>query len=178
MTTSTDVFESQRLTARLWTLDDVEAAFAMYGDAETMRYIGDGATQPDLAAARVLLSEVLKRNSHYRSGLGSWAVVEKATGKVVGNVILKPLAPKLCDVEVGWHLVKTVWGKGYAAEIARVIVEQGLKTVKLEEIIAVVLPGNTRSVAVTRKVGMKPMGQTQKYYDRTLDWFRITAADL
>ena len=68
MTTSTDVYESERLTARLWTLDDVEAAFAMYGDAETMRFIGDGATQPDLAAARVLLSEVLKRNAQRPTG--------------------------------------------------------------------------------------------------------------
>ena len=34
------VFETDRLRARSWTLDDVEAAHAMYSDSEVVRYIG------------------------------------------------------------------------------------------------------------------------------------------
>ena len=172
-------FETQRLHARAWSVDDVEDALAMFGDTETMRFIGNGATWKDLADGRQRLADVIKRNSHLRDGLGSWALVDKATHKVMGNIVLKPIPPALADVEVGWHLNRACWGQGYAAEMARVIVEHGLKTVKLDEIIAVIQPGNSRSVAVTRKIGLMPRGQTTKYYEgMTLDLFGITLADL
>ena len=36
-----DVFETERLICRPWTMEDVESAFAIYGDAEVMEFISE-----------------------------------------------------------------------------------------------------------------------------------------
>jgi hypothetical protein len=43
---------------------------------------------------------------------------------------------------------------------------------------AVVRLGNARGVATARRVGMKWVGETDKYYDLALQIYRLTAADL
>ena len=43
---------TERLQLREWSLDDVEAAFRMYGDPEVMRFLGTGEPVADLEAQR------------------------------------------------------------------------------------------------------------------------------
>ena len=42
-----------------------------------------------------------------------------------------------------------------------------------EEIVAVVLPGNDPSVAVTRRLGMEPTGRTDRWFGLEMDSFRL-----
>ena len=43
----------------------------------------------------------------------------------------------------------------------------------VEEVFAVVRPDNTASLAVCRRIGMQPLGRTDRYYDSELELFRI-----
>src|SRR2546421_2797353 len=87
------------LLLRQYTLDDAEDAFAIYGDAEVMRFLG-GDPVLDLEAQRLRLTESIARHAEVTDGLGRWAVVEVDSGRVVGTLILKPL-PGWPHVEIG-----------------------------------------------------------------------------
>ncbi|MBB4912860.1 RimJ/RimL family protein N-acetyltransferase [Actinophytocola algeriensis] len=48
----------------------------------------------------------------------------------------------------------------------------------MDEIFAVVRPGNTRAAATVRKNGMHWVGETTKYFATDLQIFRLRMADL
>ena len=43
------------------------------------------------------------------------------------------------------------------------------------EVLAVVLPGNDASMAVCRRLGMEPLGVTDRYYEQQMHLFRLEA---
>ena len=161
MTETNTFLETERLFIRNWTLDDVEAAYAMYSDPEVARFIRD-APEESLESQRATLEVVLKKYDEMGGGFGFWAIVEREAGEIVGSVILKPL-PGHDMIEVGWHLARSAWGKGYATEAARAVLDYGFNGLGLARIVAVVNPLNERSLAVARRLGMHYEGQVQAY---------------
>jgi RimJ/RimL family protein N-acetyltransferase len=91
---------------------------------------------------------------------------------VAGTVILVPLPDGEGEFEVGWHFHPDAWGQGLASESAAAALQWGFAH-GLPEILAVVRPDNTRSLAVCRRLGMEELGRTTKYYDAELELFRI-----
>ncbi len=67
------------------------------------------------------------------------------------------------DIEVGWHLHPDSWGRGYATEAAAAAVDRAFAA-GLKRMYAVVKPGNTASIAVTRRLGMTPLGLRRDWY--------------
>jgi RimJ/RimL family protein N-acetyltransferase len=98
---------------------------------------------------------------------GAWAIEVRSTGQVAGTLLLKALPgadnEPTSDIEVGWHLHPDSWGHGYATEAARGAVDHAFGD-GLTEIYAVVKPGNEPSIAVTRRLGMTPLGRTTRWY--------------
>jgi RimJ/RimL family protein N-acetyltransferase len=95
----------------------------------------------------------------------------------IGSVLLRPLPPALEDVEIAWHLHPRQWGNGYATEIGRAAAERAFQT-GMEEVFAIVRPGNQRSIAVARRLGMEYVGITDKYLDLRLELYRLRPGDL
>lgn len=152
--------DTARLTIRPWTLAaaDVAAAFAVFGDGEVTRYLTR--REPDLASQRRALARLIRRSRGFAPGLGWFALERRADGAVVGCGVLKPLdAPDRQEIEVGYHLARAHWGQGYATESAAALLEQGLGTLGLERVVAVVDPRNARSLAVVARLDMRPAGQ-------------------
>ena len=170
------VFETARLRAREWTPDDAEAAFAIYRDADVVRFLGSVSTpQESVETQRLTLDRWITVTESLRPrGFGIWALETKDTGTVVGTSLLKPL-PDVEEVEVGWHLGKEHWGRGYATEGARGAVEHGFTACGLDVVYAVVVPENVASVAVARRLGMTHEGRTDAYYGKTLELFSLRA---
>jgi RimJ/RimL family protein N-acetyltransferase len=75
-------------------------------------------------------------------------------------------------IEVGWHLHPDSWGHGFATEAARAVLDRAFAD-GLDEAIAVVRPGNAPSVAVCLRLGMEPLGTTDRYYGTELELFRL-----
>ena len=59
------------------------------------------------------------------------------------------------EVELAFMIDKARWGEGFATEASLGIIEHARNALGLERLICLVMPGNERSVAVARKVGMK-----------------------
>jgi len=77
------MFATERLLARPWTLDDAEGAHAMYGDPEVVRYIGNDLRE-SVDSTRELLGLILERAPTLPKGMGSFPLVLRATGEIVG----------------------------------------------------------------------------------------------
>ena len=57
-------------------------------------------------------------------------------------------------VEIAWRLVFDHWGKGYATEAARAVIDEGFGRLGLDAIVAVTTPDNARSRRVMDRLGM------------------------
>jgi RimJ/RimL family protein N-acetyltransferase len=97
---------------------------------------------------------------------------------LIGGVALLPLPPGRTDLEIGWQVAPTLWGHGYGAEAGHAVAHQAFTNVGVSEVFAVVRPGNHRGVATARRVGMEWVGETDKYYNLTLEIYRLSKADL
>ena len=174
-----EIIHSERLQIRRWREADIPRLFTMYADAEVTRFL------PELAVSS--LDEIRARHPHlmatstrYGQGYGAWAAARLDSGLVVGLVLLKPL-PDLSgqpsqDIEVGWHLARDSWGKGYATEMGAAALRHGFQRQGLEHISAIAHPENTASFAVMQRLGMTEVGPNTAYYEGAPgSVYRITA---
>jgi RimJ/RimL family protein N-acetyltransferase len=164
------IFETERLRARDWSPADAPAVYEIYRDADVVRFLGS-VPQPvvdeDEAAQRI---ERWTAYNAGRAGYGFWAL-ETNDGTLVGATLLKPL-PEAEEVEVGWHLGRAHWGRGYATEGARGAIAHGFAN-GLEVVYAVIYRDNAASLAVAHRLGMTYEGPTDRYYGVPLELFSL-----
>lgn len=165
------ILETDRLLVREWTTDDAEGAFKIYGDSEVTRYLGGtGEPDPDVDTRRERLARIAARYPAW-GGLGFWAVVEKETGEVVGGGELVPLEGGP-EIEVGYHLRRDRWGRGYATELTRALLAYGFERLGLERIVAVAYPENRASHRVLLRAGLVHLGRRHAF-GHDLEFFAI-----
>ena len=142
---------TERLQLRPFMLADREAIHAVYADPEVMRYVGHGAhrTLAETAAALRIYDDVLARR-----GYSFLAVVERASGTVIGDGGLHPLGGVGPDVELGYTLARAAWGRGYATELGRALIGHAFAVLHAPRVVAQVEPGNAASRHVLEKLGM------------------------
>jgi RimJ/RimL family protein N-acetyltransferase len=178
------VARTERLDIRLWTEEpaDLDRVFDIYSRWEVSRWLG---AAPKAMADRDEARERVRRwrnpPSDWRPEYGVWAIEVRDTGLVAGTVLFKAVpnsdGSPATDTEVGWHLHPDAWGHGYATEAARAVVARGFEA-GLTEVFAVTHPTNTASQAVCRRLGMSPLGETDRWYGITCAAFRLGAPGL
>ena len=88
---------------------------------------------------------------------GYWAVEEKSTHDFLGFVALAEAnfeSRFTPCIEIGWRLKKSAWGKGFASEGARKLLEYGFCSLNLGEIFSLTAKVNERSWRVMERIGM------------------------
>jgi RimJ/RimL family protein N-acetyltransferase len=58
------------------------------------------------------------------------------------------------ELEIGWWLARTHWGRGLATEAARCALRDALERVGLQRIISIARPANTASTRIMEKLGL------------------------
>ncbi|WP_242361064.1 GNAT family N-acetyltransferase [Anaeromyxobacter sp. SG17] len=140
---------TERLILRPFREGDLDAHAAMNADPTVMRYIGE--VQDRAAAFRTLCAFM---GHWYLRGYGPWAVEERATGAFVGRAGLTRFEP-WTDVEVGYALVPSAWGKGYASEVAARSLRYAHEVVGARGVTSHILAGNAAAVRVAERLGAK-----------------------
>lgn len=158
--------ETKRLTFRRWTPADAEDLFAMYGDPETMRYIGPGNVSASVEVHREDKSAVY--DAHEAYGGFVLAAVLRETGRPMGTALLKRIPYSQGEegepqVEIGWHINRAYWNQGLGTEMAEMLLREGLT--RFGRVVAVAYPENGASLRVMEKIGMTRVGLTRRYYD-------------
>jgi RimJ/RimL family protein N-acetyltransferase len=162
---------TRRLRLRAWTAEDADLARLadIYGRDEVTRWLGGPPTVPP-----VELVERWRLVHELNAVHGCWAIDPLDGAPPAGTVLLKPLPNGVGEVEVGWHLHPDSWGRGYATEAARAVLDRAFAE-GLVEVYAVVRPGNEASLAVCARLGMVPLGRFRRWYDVELEAFRLMA---
>lgn len=156
------LFQTERLQGRLLTESDADAMYAVYGDADAMRWVGDG--QPLVYEDCVRWVEVTHAN-YAKRGYGMSALVERESGNVIGFCgIVHPGGQP--QPEIKYALRREFWGKGFATEAVKAMLAYGTEQFGLREIIATVYPDNIASQRVLLKAGMQ-FRETQQNEDGT-----------
>ena len=154
----TTVACTERLLLRSLQPDDAEALHrAIFSDAEVMSY-GDGAQ--DLAwTRRWMRAEAKVGDAALAKGgrphAAPWAVVLRDSGELIGYCgLFSMVVHDKPEMELGYRLGRAHWGRGLATEAARGAVEYARETLGLRRLISLIDPGNARSAAVAKKLGM------------------------
>lgn len=142
--------ETERLILRPWTPDDRAAFTALTYDPEVMRYVHGGQPYSEDEVDEWFTRQARWIRDH---DLCMAAMIEKASGKIVGIAGTQPLGTT-GDLEIGWWLARDVWGKGYATEAGGAAMRHVLETLKRPRVVAIIDLGNEASKAVVRRLGM------------------------
>jgi len=143
--------ETPRLRLRPFVPEEAGAVFQYRRDADVMRYIAVGADKT-LEDTQKVLDRYFAHQEKY--GFSKWAVVLRETGEVIGDsgLLLVEDGP---DFDLGYRLAREYWGKGFATECGCAWVEAAFSRFGLERVVAFAHPGNTASIRVMTKLGMR-----------------------
>lgn len=149
--TTQPLFETERLFVRHFEPGDLDDFAALCADAEVMRYVGDGTTLPRDEVARWI--EVCQTKYATR-GYGTSAVFERASGEFVGYCGVVR-APDSDFDELIYVFHKRAWGRGYAAEAGRAMLEYVFERSPLTHLYATIYADNLPSQRVAEKLRMR-----------------------
>ena len=166
--------ETARLTLRRLDFDDAPFVVRLLNEPSFLQNIGDRGVRNVEDAHRYLREGPLAMYQQF--GFGLWHTSRKSDGAAVGMCgLLK--RDTLPDVDIGYAYLPEYWGQGYAFEAAEATVQHAARKFGLRRLIGVVSQGNSGSIRVLEKVGMRferlyPMhaGEPEvRLYGRTLD---------
>jgi ribosomal-protein-alanine N-acetyltransferase len=151
---------TERLELRRFAGADLGPLLTAFGDPEVMRFVGAERRPLTGNAVRTLMRTA---DGHWADhGFGLLAVVERASGRVVGEAGLQLLEGGP-DVELGYTLAHAAWDRGYATEAARAVLRWAFAGLRHERVVAVADPANAASLHVLDKLGMRRLGMRHCY---------------
>ncbi|WP_406056116.1 GNAT family N-acetyltransferase [Kribbella sp. NBC_00889] len=157
--------ETARLVMRRFTADDVELLVGLDSDLEVMRFL-TGQVTPREEIENVVLPAILAVYAEHRE-LGTFAAYQKADGAFVGWFGMQPTKdPKV--VGVGYRLNRTAWGKGYATEGTKALIDKAFGELGMDRVVADTMAVNHRSRAVMRRSGLRFVRVYHEHFDDPL----------
>ena len=148
------IAETERLIIRNWADGDRALFYEINSDDRVMEFFP---MRRDRAESDALFDRI--REQIAETGYGFFAVALKETGDVIGftglndpyNVDIKPDGTP----EIGWRMATRHWGKGYASEAARAMVDIAFDERGHDQVVAFAVAKNHRSTAVMKRIGMR-----------------------
>jgi len=157
------ILETERLILRQWRDDDYPVYTRLTSDPEVMRYF------PSLLSSEESIGQAHRlKNKIAEQGWGFWAVEVKEKGEFIGFIGLSAVdensgIPHAPMIEVGWRLLATHWGKGYATEGAKRAIQYAFEELDVSEVYSFTALINEPSQRVMIKSGMKNTGEDFKH---------------
>lgn len=168
--TNVIVIETERLAMRYLRPDDLDDFHGLTSDPEINRYMDDG--QPLSRENTERWIEISLANYEAR-GYGCFAVTPKGEDRMIGFAGFARPADRPGITEIIYAFSKVHWGKGYATEVARGLIEFGLTRGGLDRIEATVDPANDPSKRVLFKAGMTYDGHRPNDEGTETDFFSV-----
>lgn len=149
--------ETERMGLRRFTAADADDLAALHGHPDVMRRIDNGRPVPRDVVVAEELPRILREYDELPAGLGCFAAQEKTSGDFLGWVALRPtedIGLEDGGIRLGYRLLPSAWGQGYAAEGARELVRRAFTELGLDRIEATTMTVNTASRRVMEKAGL------------------------
>lgn len=139
-----------RLNLRPLREDDAQALFAIWSDAQAMRYF----SFPPMSQLDEATDRIARKLRTAADGEALICVAElQSTGEVVGDCALFHADEPCRRAEIGFSLQRRNWGSGYMSEAASALIEHAFGVVRLRRIEADIDPRNTASARLLERLG-------------------------
>jgi RimJ/RimL family protein N-acetyltransferase len=144
--------ETERLILRPFVEEDAAAWLPLISLPEIICYTGDTPAESVEEARALLCSRPLR--DYALHGFGRLAVIEKASGRMVGFCGFKYVT-ELGETDIGYRFLPDCWGKGYATESAAALMQEGRHAQGIRRVVGTVHPDNPASGRVLEKLGLR-----------------------
>lgn len=186
----TVLLETQRLQLRSFIEQDWRQLFQLDSDPQVMRYINGGIATDEATIKEKILPTFLNYDRS-NLGFGFWAAIEKQRDEFLGWFCLRPTVEVSRQARIGYRFYPSAWGKGYATEGARALINCGFSELSLQYIVATTYEYNQASRRVMEKLGLKKYRQfpvdfsneETASFDSEMNWdgndveYRLSKAD-
>jgi RimJ/RimL family protein N-acetyltransferase len=148
------VLETVRLVLREFSAADLDHLTNLDADPEVLRYLSSHGP-PSRATVKAEILPRLIDEYALHPGFGRWAVQEKVSGAFVGwaSLDLRREAPRAA--ELGYRLRRAAWGRGYATEVSRALIQRAFAHLDVDRVFATTMAVNMRSRRVLEKAGLR-----------------------
>ncbi len=136
--------ETKSLVIRVFEENDIGDAHMYLQDKEVMKYV-----EPPFSLEQTkefILEFGCKKEMVF-------ALEEKSSKKVIGHAIFHPY-DEVDEYEIGWILSRFSWGKGYAVEVSKALIQYAFQEKQAKRVIAETVVGNLGALAVIKRLGM------------------------
>jgi len=136
---------------RVPTDEDAVAWHRVFDDREVMEF--HGGRSAELSVYEELTAR--QRRHDAERGFCLWTMLD-GSDEVIGFTGAQPWPHAwgpAGEIEIGWRLGRAHWGRGYVTAAALATLER-VRAAGVSSVVAMVDAGNTRSIAVTERLGM------------------------
>ncbi|WP_327695354.1 MULTISPECIES: GNAT family N-acetyltransferase [unclassified Streptomyces] len=137
---------------RVPTDEDAFAWHRVFDDPDVMEF--HGGRSAELSVYEELTARQRRHDAEH--GFCFWTMLDESD-QVIGFTGAQPWprdwGPK-GEIEIGWRLGRAHWGQGYATAAAGLTLER-VRAAGVSSVVAMVDARNERSIAVTRRLGMR-----------------------
>ena len=164
------IWETERLSLREITAEDLDDLLEIWGDPETMRFFPHTL---DSQAMREWIERNRRRYEQYGHGL--WAAPLRGERKLVGDCgLVIQEVDGIEELEVGYHFNRKYWGRGFATEAARACMDYAFERLGRRRVISMIRPENTPSRRVAERNGLRIEREVQwhgyLHYVYAIEW--------
>lgn len=170
------ILETPRTYLRPYRLDDLEDLHKIL-DEKTMYAWGHAFSKQE---CKDWIEQQLQRYQKY--GFGLWAVVDKASGEIIGNAGLNyenitlvsdetkvdevdSSGESQCEIlELGYIINHRFWGQGLGLEVASACAKYAFSKLGVKELYCLIKEDNKPSLKLAKKLGMRVVGKNIKHY--------------
>jgi [ribosomal protein S5]-alanine N-acetyltransferase len=160
---------TERLSLRLVTAADLEAVHALHSLPETDEFNTLGIPE-NIAQTKIVLDNWIAANDKGHQCSYIFAVELIAEKRFAGLAAINPGKEKYRNAEVWFKFHPEFWGRGYATETLKKLIEFGFGNLHLHRIEAGCAVGNTGSIKVLEKAGMKREAHTRQLLPLITGW--------
>ncbi|KGX90160.1 GNAT family N-acetyltransferase [Pontibacillus marinus] len=146
--------ESNRLNFRKYKDHDFDFLFSLLSDPEMMRHIGEGKTRDRKGTKRFL--DWIYNTYEIGTDKGLMVLEDKDDNTPIGHAGLVPQKIEgVEELEIGYWISREYWGKGYATEAAKSLLDYGQNHLQEERLISLIQRENKASKSIANKLGMR-----------------------
>ncbi len=147
--------ETERMLLRRFTMADADNLVALDSDPEVMAFVTGGVPTSREEIETEVLPAFLSYYERF-DGYGFWAAVDKASDEFLGWFHFRPRPGSSKDEpELGYRLLRSAWGKGYATEGSRALIAAGFTRFGVRRVVAETMTVHTASRRVMEKAGLR-----------------------
>ena len=151
---------TERLTLREFVADDWPAVLVYQRDPRYLRYYPW--TDRTQAEARDFVQMFLDQGTETPRRKFQLAITLTEGGQLIGNCGLRQVPENELEADIGYELAPEHWGKGYATEAAKAMMDFGFRELGLHCVSSCCIADNTASVRVLERLGLRLEGRLRE----------------